>query len=97
VEQILLGLIGSSPAAVTAIIVLWKCLDHLAGERAAWREERSAFTAAVLQALDNNSKIMKSHAESMTSQAETLRTLIQAIENHDQMARAAIARLEGGK
>jgi len=95
VESILLGLIGSSPAAVTAIIVLWKCLDHLAGERAAWRDERSQFTQAVLQALNNNSKIMESHAKAMTSQAETLRTLIQAIENHDAMARAAIARLEG--
>jgi hypothetical protein len=77
--------------------VLWKCLDHLAGERAAWREERAAFTQAVLQALDNNSKVMESHAKSMTSQAETLRTLIQVIEDHDRMSREAIARLEHGK
>lgn len=94
-EQALIGLLSSSPAAVAVIITVIKFLAHLSAERKEWRTEAKELREAVIGALNHNSEVIKAHSESMTAQAETLRSLINIIEKHDEMARQAVARLEG--
>lgn len=87
-EQILLGLVGSSPAAAATIITVVLFLRYL-------REERQAWHQTITTAVNNNTQAMSAQTTAMTAQAEALRALNVAIERHDEMARAAIARLEG--
>lgn len=86
-EQILLGLVGSSPAAAATIITVVLFLRYL-------REERIAWHSTITTALNNNTQAMQSQTSAMVAQAEALRALNLAIEKHDFMAREAIARLE---
>ena len=86
-EQILLGLVGSSPAAAATLIAVWLFLRYL-------REERLAFRDTITVALTNNTEAMKAQTMAMKQQAEMLKALNSAIEKHDDMARAAIERLE---
>lgn len=86
-EQILLGLLGSSPAAVAVIITVWQFLKYLREERKEWRD-------TIVIALNNNSQAMTSQTMAMKLQTQTIMSLVKTIEDHDTMARAAIARLE---
>lgn len=93
-EQVFLGLLGSSPAAVAVIITVHQFLKYLHKEREAAREERADWRAAMITALNNNSLAMQAQTEAMRQQGETMKALVVAIEKHDDMARTAIARIE---
>ena len=98
-------------AFFAVIITVVRFLVHLryerkefADERKEWKEERKELRAegkdqreALLAAFNHNSGLIQAHSESMITQAEALKSLTVAIEKHDEMARAAIARLEQAK
>lgn len=86
-ENILLGLVGSSPAAVAVLITVWQFLKYLKEERIEWR-------AAIVTALNNNSTAIAAQTSAMNAQAETMKALVVAIEKHDEMARAFFSSME---
>jgi len=86
-EQILLGLVGSSPAAAATLIAVFMFLRYLREERTAWRD-------IIAVSLQNNTDAMKAQTLAMHQQAEMLKALNTALVAHDTMAQAAISRLE---
>ncbi len=86
-EQLLIGLVGASPAAGAAIFTCILFLKYLREERISMRDERKDWREALAVVLDKNS-------DATMAQTETMKALVMSIDRHDRMAREAIARLE---